>query len=426
MRRKPLFVMVVVTLLVMLTGPLALSAPASLPDKYMNAARIMGDWLIENIDPVLGSWASPWEPGRTDATSSFHGIRQVAILSDITGDPVYRDAARRVADSWIDKAFISSLDEISDWNWALGDTVGKLEWTDEDFAKVQGGFASGFWAEKDGHAWVRSPETPFCAGIVKPLLALLEFGDEYDDVIKIMSGWFNTDRVNKRRYSDDELSFSAYMTSQSYSDDDGDGFADIDYILWGTRRQSAGMNSRSISAFLALGMKDEAIQTAEWLINVMWDEEEGRFDAIYDFGAGTSLSLEESGDIGCVNASIASGLLTVYEATGDRKYLDYATAALDWVIEHETAFEITPCGIRVYFTKPAVYGTHQVVAGLAHAYEVTGRTNYLVYAIAGADWLIDQMEDPFAGFGNNPWSVVEVLQAVEAVLSLDEVIGAQE
>ena len=191
---------------------------------------------------------------------------------------------------------------------------------------------------------VRSPEDFFLRTDCQALLALLEFGDEYDDVIKIMSGWFNTDRVNKRRYSDDELSFSAYMTSQSYSDDDGDGFADIDYILWGTRRQSAGMNSRSISAFLALGMKDEAIQTAEWLINVMWDEEEGRFDAIYDFGAGTSLSLEESGDIGCVNASIASGLLTVYEATGDRKYLDYATAALDWVIEHETAFEITPCG----------------------------------------------------------------------------------
>ena len=35
------------------------------------------------------------------------------------------------------------------------------------------------------------------------------------------------------------------LSSQSYSDDDGDGFADIDYILLGTRRQS-GYELRSI------------------------------------------------------------------------------------------------------------------------------------------------------------------------------------
>ena len=61
---------------------------------------------------------------------------------------------------------------------------------------------------------------------------------------------------------------------------------------------------------------------------------------------------------------------------------------------------------------------------MANAYRVTGRKNYLVYAVAGADWLIDQMETPFQGYENNPWSVIETLEAIEAILSLDEIIGA--
>lgn len=424
MKRKPLFVIAVLTALVMFTSSLALGAPTSLPNKYMNAARIMGDWLVDNIDPALGSWVSPWDTGKTDATTSFHGIKQLAILSDITGDSIYRDAARRVADSWIDKAFIGSRDEIRDWNWAYDNKVGKLDWTDEDYHKVQGGFASGFWAEKDGHAWVRSADTPFCASIVKPVEAFLQFEDEYDDVITVIAGWFSTDLENKRPCSG-ESSFPAYMTCQAYSDTDGDGFADIDYIHWGSRRQSACMNSRSIPVFLELGMKDEAIGIADWLIDVMWNDEKGRFDAVYDFDTGASFCMKESGDEGCVNAQVASGLLTVYEATGDRKYFDYAITALDWVIDHETAPVVTESGVRVYFTKPAVYGTHQVVTTMAHAYRVTGRANYLVYAIAGADWLMDQMETPFEGYENNPWSVIETLEAMEAVLSLDQAIGAQ-
>jgi len=99
----------------------------------------------------------------------------------------------RVADSWIDKAFIGSRDEIRDWNWAYDNKVGKLDWTDEDYDKVQGGFASGFWAEKVDHAWVRSADTPFCASIVKPVEAFLQFEDEYDDVITVIAGWFSTD-----------------------------------------------------------------------------------------------------------------------------------------------------------------------------------------------------------------------------------------
>ena len=111
----------------------------------------------------------------------------------------------------------------------------------------------------------------------------------------------------------------------------------------------------------------------------MWDEEEGRFDAIYDLAQPEPFSGRVR-DIGCVNASIPSGLLTVYEATGDR-ITDYATAALDWVIEHGTAFEITPSASghtsRNRLLRHASGGRRQ-----AHAYEVTGRTNYLVYAIA--------------------------------------------
>jgi len=65
-----------------------------------------------------------------------------------------------------------------------------------------------------------------------------------------------------------------------------------------------------------------------------------------------------------VNAQVASGLLTVYEGDAEiEKYFDYAITALDWLwgIDHETRPVVTESGVRVYFTKPAVYGTHQVV-----------------------------------------------------------------
>ena len=81
MRRKPLFSIVVLTVLVMFSSPFVLGAPAHLPTKYMDVARIMGDWLVDDVDPVLESWASPWDTGKTDSTIAFHGIKQLAVLS---------------------------------------------------------------------------------------------------------------------------------------------------------------------------------------------------------------------------------------------------------------------------------------------------------------------------------------------------------
>lgn len=416
-KRRLIHVAAVIVLLLVGSSLPAAGASVSIPRKYTDAARIMGDWLVDHIDPVLISWATPWDLGRTDSTISFYGVKQLAMLSGITGDSVYRDAAQRVADSWISKAFIRSQDEVAEWTWAYDGKIGKLTWTDDEFAKARGAFVSGVWAEKDGHEWVRSAEVPFCAGVVKPLSALLALGGEYSEEIDLLAGWLRSDLVHKKPCSGDSP-FCAYMTCQTYTDPDGDGSVDIDYILWGSRRQSAGMNARFIPVLLALGMKDEAIQTADWLINVMWNKDKGRFNAVYDFETGVSFCLEGAGDEGCVNGQIARGLLAVYQATHDRKYLDYATDALDWVVDHETASAVTGSGIQVYFTKPAVYGTHQVVSAMADAFKVTGQHKYLVYAVAGADWLIGQMETPFQGYENNPWSVVETLEAMEALIGV--------
>lgn len=425
MKRRLTRVAAVLVVLIMGMSLPAFGASASIPRKYIDAARIMGDWLVEHIDPVLGSWPTPWDLARTDSTISFYGVKQLAVLSDMTGDVCYREAAKRVADSWISKAFIRSQDEVADWTWAYDDKIGRLTWTSDEFAKVRGAFVSGVWVEKGGHDWVRSAEVPFCAGVVKPLAALLELGDEYSEEIGLLAGWLGSDLEHKKPSSGDSP-FRAYMTCQTYTDPDGDGSAGIDYILWGSRRQSAGMNARAIAVLLALGMKDEAIQTADWLINVMWNVDKGRFNAVYDFDTGISFCLEGAGDEGCVNGQIARGLMNVYEATKDPKYLGYATDALDWVIDHETASTVTESGIQVYFTKPAVYGTHQVVAAMADAFRITGRHKYLVYAVAGADWLIGQMETPFQGYESNPWSVVETLEAMEALVGIGKPAGADQ
>lgn len=423
--RRRLDVVVVVCLVAIAMSVPAWAAPSSVPAKYREAAVQMGDWLVESIDPGLGSWVTPWDPTKTDAGISLYGVQQLKRLYDITGDKKYLDAATRVMDVWIKVAFIRDSETAKNWTWAQGDRVGQLAWDEGEVHKLVGAFVSGFGKSKDGDLWARNAQVPFCAAVIKPLEAMLEFGDKYAPEVSLVKEWLQSDLPNKMPFSG-STPYRAYMTAQTAADSDNDGLFEVEYQLWGSRRQSACMNAKAVLPLFEVGMKDQALAVADWLMNVMWDGSKGRFDAVYDIDKGNSMCIKEAQDEGCVNAQVACGLMAAYKKTGDRKYLDRALEALDWVIENETSSVVTDHGVQVYFTKPTVYGTHQVVRALCAAYNETGRSKYLVYAIAGADWLLDQREKPFSGFGNNAWSVIETLDAIQSVVELNlETEGAK-
>ncbi|MDI6637880.1 MAG: hypothetical protein QME82_03080 [Bacillota bacterium] len=424
MRRRLAVVVILYMIVVTMSVPgLATASSPAVPAKYREAAVEMGDWLVKNVDPGLGSWVTPWDPTRTDAVVSLYGVRQLKRLHDITGDKKYLDVAEKVMDQWVKVAFVRDSETAKGWTWAQGERVGQLAWDEGELEKLVGAFVSGFGKSKDGGVWVHSAEVPFCAGVIKPLEAMLEFGDKYAPEVSLVKRWLQADLADKMPASGGSA-HRAYMTAQTGADLDGDGLLEVEYKLWGSRRQSAGMNAKAIAPLLEIGMKDRALSLADWLMDVMWDGSTGRFNAVYDIDKGKSMCIKEAKDEGCVNAAVACGLMAAYKGSGDRKYLDRALQALDWVIENETNAIVTGHGVQIYFTKPTVYGTHQVVRAMCAAYNETGRPKYLVYAIAGADWLLDQMERPFAGFGNNAWSVIETLDAIQSVIELNLKDGA--
>lgn len=418
MRRRLAVVVVLCMIAVAMSVPASAAASSAVPAKYREAAVEMGDWLVRNVDASLGSWVTPWDPAKTDAGISLYGVQQLKRLYGITGDRKYLDAAVGVMDLWVRVAFIRDNETARGWTWAQGDRVGQLAWDKGETDKLVGAFVSGFRKSKDGGAWVRNAEVPFCAAVIKPLEAMIEFGDKYAPEVALMKAWLQSDLANKMPASGGGP-YRAYMTAQTAADPDGDGLLEVEYQLWGSRRQSACMNAKAILPLFQVGMKGQALSIADWLMNVMWDASSGRFDAVYDIDKGKSMCIKEAQDEGCVNAQVACGLMAAYKESGDRRYLDRALQALDWVIENETSSVVTDHGVQVYFTKPTVYGTHQVVRALCSAYNETGRSKYLVYAVAGADWLLDQREKPFAGFGNNAWSVIETLDAIQSVIELN-------
>ena len=206
------------------------------------------------------------------------------------------------------------------------------------------------------------------------------------------------------------------MSVQSFKDLDEDGFLEValEYRLWGNRWQSALLNSRVVKALYELELDDHAIQLSNWLVNVMWSEENDHFYQLFDLDESRPIIGHEN-DFAFSDACAADALLTTFEKTNNSIYLDYATRSLDWIIHTQAVKEAG----GIYFTHPDVWGSHRVVSALASAYNLTGNPRYLQYALAGAEWIIGEMAEPFLDFGdNNPWTVAEALEAIQEVYNI--------
>jgi len=402
-------------LVVVIAAPLG--AAVDLPEKYMDAAVTLADWLADNLHPDVPSWAYPWDPTRTDVGISMDCATALNRMTALTQNTQYSAVAAGAADFWVSTAILRDEATVSDWLWDVGGVIGTVGWEDGAFDKIQGAFVGSYWPTKGDYEAVYGTTVSFCGSVVRPLAGLLSFGDTYQDELAIVSGWLFTDPDGKMPPSGDSP-YRAYMGAQTLSDNDGDGLLDVEYQLWGSSRQSAGQNARLLPVLFDLGYTDEAVEIADWLLEVMWDDERGWFQTLFDVPAGACMTFEEYQDYSDINARTAYGLYRAYEETGDARYEEFASRTLDWLLDEEMTVVATDQGVQTYFTKPTAYGNHIIAVALAKGYAVTGNAMYLSAAVSTVDFLLAQMDDPFTGFESSAWTVVEVLEAVLGILEL--------
>jgi len=392
-------------------------AQIQIPEKYSDAAGVLAEWLVGHRLAGVPSWPFAWDPTRTDVGITMDIARVLNELGEITGSEVYKATARDAADFWVSTNVIDSEEAVSSWLWDVGGNVGTYAWEEGAFEKVQFAFAGSYWPVKGEHEGVRGGTISLCGSVVRPLAGLLTFGSLYADTISTVQQWLFTDLEAKMPTSGDST-YRAYMGAQTLNDDDSDGLLDVKYELWGSSRQSAGQNARLMVTLFDLGLDTEAVAIADWLLEVMWDEEQGSFHTLFDITEGSCMTFVEYQDYSDINARTAYGLLRAYEETSDARYLDFATRTLDWLIDTEMNVVLTGSGAQTYFTKPTVYGNHIIVVSLAKGYEITGNPKYLSAAVTTADFILGQMDTPFTGFEANAWTVQEALEAVLALLKL--------
>lgn len=392
-------------------------AEVTLPEKYEEAAIVLADWLIDNRHPDVPSWPFPWDPTQTDVGISMDVARVLIAMTELTGTAAYREAAEASADFWVADNILLDEETVAGWNWDIGGNVGSYGWEEGAFDKVQYAFAKSYWPTKGEYSEVRGGPISLCGSVIRPLAGLHAFGGRYADAIDTVQQWLFTD-LEKKMPPSGESEHRAYMGAQTLHDTDGDGLLGVQYQLWGSSRQSAGQNARLMKTMFDLGFQDQAVAIANWLVDVMWDEERGSFHTLFDIDEGSCMTFEEYQDYSDINARVAYGLFEAYRQTDNGLYLDLATRTLDWLLDTEMFVQSTDTGVQTYFTKPEVYGNHIIVVALAEGYTVTENPKYLSAALTTADFLIGQMDDPFTGFGGNAWSTQEVLEAVVSLLEL--------
>jgi len=164
-----------------------------------------------------------------------------------------------------------------------------------------------------------------------------------------------------------------------------------------------------------LGLIKLIKERAEWLVNVMKNKITGNFFETFDVDNGLP-SVGYKSNFTFANGQVVEGLFAAYEVCKEKKYLFSALEALDWLIKTQAYID----NKIVFFTEDKVYRTFTAVPALCKAYSLTGKKEYLIYALATGDWIISQMKLPFDGFEDkNAWTVAEGLEALVSICEMN-------
>lgn len=385
---------------------------------YLDSAIEMGDYLIRVQDKNTKSWQMPWNKEAIDAIASFYAIGALNKLNKITNDKKYLDAAIESIKWWLDNMFLGEKNKCLEWNWLINDKVKKIKrWGENEWEKCEGAFLSHYYINKEGYPSVKAGTIHARDGATLGVELIKKIPNS-ERIIESMRKWFQTDLNNKAPYSGD-TNYRGFLTMQNIIENDGKGEISKEYSLWGSRQQSALVNAKMIPDLIELGLLKQAVERAEWLLEIMRNRITGSFYEMFDVDKGIQ-SVGYKSNFTFANGQIIEGLLVAYEHTKNEEYLEAALDALNWLINTQAIID----NKLVYFTEDKVYRTFSAVPALCKAYKITGKKDYLIYARAVGDWIIAQMKNPFEGFeDNNSWTVAEGLEALVSICEIELLIN---
>ena len=384
--------------------------------KYLKAAITLGDYLLEVKDNDTKSWSTVWNPKATDAISSFYAMCALYRLTKISNENKFKEAAEKSIQWWIENMFLDEEEKCSKWNWFIDNKVQEIKgWENGEWEKCSGGFVAQYYKEKDGNRAVRVGTINTRDGATLGI-EILKNLPEQESNIELLKNWFTTDLANKSPKSG-KTGYRGYMTVQSMVDTNKNGYIEISpqYSLWGGRYQSSLVNAQMILDLKELGLIKLIKERAEWLVNVMKNKITGNFFETFDVDNGLP-SVGYKSNFTFANGQVVEGLFAAYEVCKEKKYLFSALEALDWLIKTQAYID----NKIVFFTEDKVYRTFTAVPALCKAYSLTGKKEYLIYALATGDWIISQMKLPFDGFEDkNAWTVAEGLEALVSICEMN-------
>jgi len=129
---------------------------------------------------------------------------------------------------------------------------------------------------------------------------------------------------------------------------------------------------------------ESALKAGRWL--ECMQNENGSFKSGHFGEEASPQDLNWYGDCGCLHAKNAIGLLKLYQATQDKRFLSLAKKTLDWALslQHGDGYFRATWDYHFVFTHAHCY----TIEGLLYGYFIIGEKRYLDAAVQGGCWLL--------------------------------------
>lgn len=107
-----------------------------------------------------------------------------------------------------------------------------------------------------------------------------------------------------------------------------------------------------------------------------------------------------------ITGYLVTQMCDLYDQTGDQRFLASATGAADWLLRtvHEPTggfrclFPLKPSRFDYKYDQIYVFDTGVIISGLVNVYRASNQDRFLKAAIKAADWIIEQAQKESGGF----------------------------
>jgi len=352
------------------------AAPAS-AGKYLDKAKEMGDWLVDNAD-VNGVW---------DSSAKFYKVATnmlaLAELHAVTGDPKYLTAATDAANYVTTN--LQLMDEATAESWTYGGAGGV------DFDAETWQDAYGLVMSSGSPGAVAQYANSWGQGVYTQALARLnQINGSFGANVSGARSWLESNSHGAAETNYTGLIYKR-MTG-AYTQQHGIIPVNNVYHTYGDNPYPFKLWTESQGAFvcaaLMVGNTTIATELGDWLIdsNYGWHATDGQFNTFYEFDIGLANYNQNNGqDVGTYDADedIICCLVALYDsdpgAPNAAAYLQRAIDSMDETL--------------------ASQGSSSQIQALVDLYQHTGDMTYLTEARArGNEYLL--LDSSSYGWGN--------------------------